>query len=90
MNQVNDNPNEASSASQCRMIAGWLNHGQPITSLQALRLFGCMRLASRIHDLRSAGMDIVMERVKTPSGKTVASYRINNKSNINQIKINQL
>lgn len=49
-----------------------------------------MRLASRIHDLRSAGMDIVMERVKTPNGKTVASYRINNKSNINQLKINQL
>lgn len=36
MININDNPNEASSASQCRMIAEWLNRGQPITSLQAL------------------------------------------------------
>lgn len=84
---INLNPNETSARTQCRMIAEWLRKGLPLTSLQALKYFGCMRLASRIHDLRAAGMEIEMERVKTPSGKVVAQYRAttNNQSNINQL-----
>lgn len=34
-----------------------------ITQLEALRDLGCMRLASRISDLRRQGYDIVSERV---------------------------
>lgn len=43
---------------QCNMIAEYLKSGKSITALEALRKFGCMRLASRIHDLKERGMKI--------------------------------
>ena len=61
---------------QCRQIAAHLEGGNTITALEALNLFGCFRLASRIHDLRVQGYDIAVERVRTATGKTVAQYRI--------------
>lgn len=67
---------ETSNASQCDMILGWLKDGHTLTSLQALQMFGCFRLASRIHDLRQRGEKIIVERVSTPSGKMVARYRM--------------
>lgn len=73
---ANINDNAQSSASQNKRIAAWLNTGHRITQLEALNLFGCFRLASRIHDLRDSGMDIKMERIITPSGKRVAQYYI--------------
>ena len=73
---MNINDNAKSSATQCAQIKAWLQQGNKITSLQALDLFGCMRLASRIHDLRNAGLDIHTERILTPSGKYVTQYSI--------------
>lgn len=73
---ANINDNAQSSASQNKRIEAWLNAGHRITQLEALNLFGCFRLASRIHDLRDSGMDIKMERIITPSGKRVAQYYI--------------
>lgn len=73
---MNINDNAKSSATQCAQIKAWLQAGKKLTSLEALKLFGCMRLASRIHDLRNAGLDIHKEKVKTPSGKTVTQYSI--------------
>ena len=73
---MNINDNYKSSASQCAQIKAWLQQGNKLTSLQALDLFGCMRLASRIHDLRNAGLDIHTERILTPSGKYVTQYSI--------------
>ena len=73
---ANINDNAQSSASQCKKIADWLTNGNRLTQLEALNLFGCFRLASRIHDLRDSGMDIKMERIITPSGKRVAQYYI--------------
>lgn len=68
---------EPSTATQCDMIAKWLNEGKTITSLEALNKFRCMRLASRISDLRhKRGMNILVERIKTASGKHVAQYRL--------------
>ena len=75
MNNINDN--ELSARTQCKMIAAWLEGGSTITSLEALRKFGCMRLASRIWDLRESGMDIQKRRVKTSTGKTVCEYYLN-------------
>ena len=43
---------------QCNMIAEYLKSGKSITPMEALRKFGCMRLASRIHDLKERGMKI--------------------------------
>lgn len=55
-------------------------HGN-ITSLEAMQKYGIMRLASRIHDLRSAGYDIKGETVaaKNRYGQTrrFARYRLN-------------
>ena len=73
---ANINDNAAQSASQNKQIAAWLNSGNTITSLEALKLFGCMRLASRINDLRQRGMDIVTEKVITSTGKLVAQYSL--------------
>ena len=73
---MNINDNAKSSATQCAQIKAWLQQGNKLTSLQALDLFGCMRLASRIHDLRNAGLDIHTERILTPSGKYVTQYSI--------------
>lgn len=53
-------------------------HGS-ITARQALNDCGCMRLASRIHDLRETGHRINVEHIKvrTRSGTaTVARYTL--------------
>ena len=71
---ANINDNALSAKSQCDMIANWLNNGYSITSLEALKRFGCMRLASRIHDLRERGMKINACKITTPTGKRVCEY----------------
>lgn len=47
-----------------------------ITSREALRLLGCARLASRIHDLRDEGYSISVETVKVGNGAHVSRYRL--------------
>lgn len=71
-----DNPNQQTSASQCAQIREWLQSGKKLTSLEALMRFGCLRLASRIHDLRERGLNIHAERIQVPSGKYVTQYSI--------------
>lgn len=77
MKKTNDEfINEGSAATQCNRILAHMQKGLSITSLEALNLFGCMRLASRIHDLRERGENIIVERVNLPNGKSVAQYRL--------------
>lgn len=57
-------------------ILHWLRGGNRITPLEALQRFGTLRLGARIYDLRREGHKIATDRVKTPSGAVVASYRI--------------
>lgn len=73
---MNINDNARSSASQCSMIREWLLDGHSITQLDALNLFGCFRLASRIHDLRERGMNITATKIQTPSGKYITQYSL--------------
>lgn len=73
---MNNNPNPTTSATQCAQIKEWLESGKKLTSLEALKNFGCMRLASRIHDLRDRGMDIRATRIQVSSGKYVVQYSI--------------
>lgn len=49
--------------SQVKAIKRDLKAGRKITPLQALKDYGCMRLASRIADLRAAGMRIKSKMV---------------------------
>lgn len=73
---MNINPNPKSSASQCALIKEYLEAGNKLTALDALKLFGCMRLPSRIHDLNKRGMNIKKEMIIVPSGKRVAQYSV--------------
>ena len=49
--------------------------GQTITPLDALRDFGCFRLAARIDELRQQGHCITTE-FQTRNGKKYAAYRL--------------
>ena len=72
----NNNPNLESSEAQNTKIAKWLEAGNSITHMEALNMFQCFRLASRISDLRKRGMDICKQMILTPSGKRVARYNM--------------
>ena len=65
---------------QCDRILSYLQEGHGITALEAVKKFGCMRLASRIHDLRDRGNQIhkKMIAVKNRDGDTiyVAEYTL--------------
>ena len=71
---ANINDNVTSSESQCSKIAMWMNGGGKLTSLDALRLFGCARLASRINDLKNRGWVISTRKIQVESGKWVSEY----------------
>ena len=76
MANVNLNKNECQS--QKKQILDYLKNGKSLTQMEALNLFGCFRLASRICELREEGVNIKTERRIVPSGKTVAAYYIPN------------
>lgn len=73
---MNDNPNPKSSATQCRQILHHMQTIGAITQYTALVKYGCMRLASRICDLRAKGYDIIAQRVTTNNGKTICQYSL--------------
>ena len=49
---------------QCEQIIRYMDEHGSITSLEAMKNFGCMRLASRINDLRKKGYLIVRNMVR--------------------------
>ena len=59
--------------SQAASILAHLKRGGGITHRQAGRLYGCDRLAARIHDLRSKGHDIRTQEVNR-ANKRYARY----------------
>ena len=60
-------------------IRAHLQSGRSITPLDALRDYGCFRLAARIADLRREGLDIETATVQS-NGKAYASYHIRQES----------
>ncbi|MFG0381078.1 helix-turn-helix domain-containing protein [Pseudomonas sp. zbq_18] len=76
----NENPNLKTSNTQRAMIRRHLEAGNSLTALQALNHYGCARLASRIDELRQAGMNIETHwlQVQNRQGKLVrvAEYRL--------------
>ena len=74
---MNINENKSTSTSQNAQITAYLQAGNSITALEALELFGCFRLASRISDLRKRNYDISVKRVLTANGKKIAQYSLN-------------
>ena len=62
--------------SQNQQIREHLESGRTITALEALTLYGCLRLSSRIHELsHNEHMSINSEMVKR-NGKRVAEYSL--------------
>ena len=62
---------------QSKQILEYLQKGNSLTPLEALKMFDCMRLGARVYDLKSQGHEIVTEMVKDEkSGKKYASYRL--------------
>jgi hypothetical protein len=63
--------------SQNKRILEHLSLGGTLTSLEALSLFGSLRLAARISDLRNAGNTIKSEMVQVGNNKKkVARYSL--------------
>lgn len=61
---------------QSERILEALQAGGKITPADALRRFGCFRLAARINDLRRAGHAIETDRRMTRTGARVAVYQL--------------
>jgi hypothetical protein len=61
--------------SQNKQVLAYLQTGKTLSALQALNLFRCMRLASRINDLRRHGHQIVTDTIRQ-NDKHWASYRL--------------
>lgn len=72
----NTNQNKSSTESQNRAILAYLRSGKRITQLMALDMFGCMRLPSRIHDLKKAGVIIKDQFITLANNKRVKEYWI--------------
>lgn len=64
-------------ATQCERILNYIEENGSITQLEALREFGCMRLASRISDLKRQGFPVrrTMESAKNRYGEPVSYAR---------------
>lgn len=73
---MNNNANEKQSQTQTGMILNYLNMGNRITALEALTLFGCMRLQARIFELVERGYNIGRQFIILENGKRVMQYWI--------------
>lgn len=63
--------------SQNFKILQHLKQGNTITPLEALHLFGSLRLGARIKDLRDMGANIITETI-SHNGKRFAQYSLVN------------
>lgn len=59
---------------QTKMIKAHLDKGESITALEALDMFSCFRLASRMHELKESGYPFMKETITYNNGKRVAMY----------------
>jgi hypothetical protein len=74
--KANVNENNTHAKSQTDKILEWMLSGNTITPLEALNLFGCMRLGARIADIKKKGYIVYSEFVTTPSEKKVKRYHL--------------
>lgn len=71
---------------QCEKIMSYMQEYGGITQIDALREFGCFRLASRVNDLRRNGIKIKTEmvRAKNRYGEPIsfARYTLEDETNV--------
>jgi len=70
----NINENRVESKSQTDRILEYMLTGKSITPLEALNMFGCLRLGARIADIKAKGYLVYSEFVSTPTEKKVKRY----------------
>lgn len=75
--EKNINLNEGTSTSQNKKILKHMQEGYGITSLEALKFFGCLRLGARIADLKKAGHIILSNYVKVGEKRVKRYYMPN-------------
>jgi len=63
------------SASKKARILKHLKSGKSLTAMQALKLFGCARLAARIGELKEEGHNIITKMIKI-KGDYVGRYTL--------------
>lgn len=73
---MNKNENEKDAKSQNALLLRHLKMGGSITGIEALNLYGCFRLPSRICDLKKMGHKITDRFITLPNGKRVKEYRL--------------
>ena len=59
--------------SQTQQILNHLKQGKPLTGLEALNKFGCLRLAARIQDIENTGYTVTRRNIKV-GNKRVTEY----------------
>lgn len=59
---------------QTQNILAHLQLGNSITPIEALNMFGCLRLGARIHDIKRLGYDVITEIKQVGDHKHVAEY----------------
>jgi hypothetical protein len=64
--------------SQIKNITKHLESGKSITAIQALKLYGCFRLAARIHDIRAKGIDVISKTIRVGDAD-IAKYSVTSK-----------
>ena len=69
-------PRPSYAENQCAEILAYLSAGNGLTSLEAQDKFACMRLASRINDLRQDGHAIESVWHSNGLGKRWVEYRL--------------
>jgi len=67
------------------LIRTHLEYGGRISQLEALNLFKCLRLASRICNLRRGGLPVQSRRIKLKNGKHVSEYYLLNQHQKHEI-----
>ena len=72
--RVTSHPEKKAGLTQSEAILQHLQTCHSITALDALRLYGVFRLASRIHDLKRCGIAIESRSKTTSNGKKIAEY----------------
>lgn len=74
---TNDYPrSEPSAGSQSRAIIDYLETGRTLTALEALKICGTMKLASRISEICASGYEIKKDWFVTDTKKRVRLYFI--------------
>lgn len=59
---------------QTKLIKAHLEDGKTINPMEALKSYGCFRLAARIKNLKDSGMTIEKEMRQDENGKRYAVY----------------